>query len=415
MNNKDKFGFYQVGDYKTYSKLETLELAKHTGTKATWNFNQEVFGKVNWQVEPPGDLDYWYNIRAQQIRNKYDYIVLWFSGGADSHNVLNTFVKNNIFIDEIAQYHCLEGSQGDKKNMMNEEVFETSGPITTRLIENNPTYKNTVHRMVDISEIIAKVNIIDSNKWDYFYKVNTYLSPGAIARSYIREFTPAYQQLINAGKKVCFLWSLEKPSVTKEDHHWKFSFKDGFDHTVSARYQMLNRDWEHDEFFYWSPDLPELVVKQAHVVKKYLEKISDKDVDNYHVLHGRPLIDSHGVNTNQVDYNAVVVNHGKTFTLTNSGLHRLIYTDWNPNLIVSGKPASLIFNQRDQWFFNPTNNNIGNAHFGRAVVWLRNHIKQLDPDVWYEYKFNRNVNSTYVGGVKRMSNSYILGPVNDQV
>jgi hypothetical protein len=157
--------------------------------------------------------------------------------------------------------------------MMNEEVFETSGPITTRLIENNPTYKNTVHRMVDISEIIAKVNIIDGNKWDYFYKVNTYLSPGAIARSYIRELTPAYQQLINSGKKVCFLWSLEKPSVTKEDHHWKFSFKDGFDHTVSARYQMLNRDWEHDEFFYWSPDLPELVVKQAHVVKKYLEKI----------------------------------------------------------------------------------------------------------------------------------------------
>ena len=414
MNNKDHFGFYQVGNFCTYSKLEALEKSKQSGQPVDWNFNRAAFNRINWQIEPTGNLDFYYSVRAQQIRDKYDYIVLWFSGGADSHNVLNTFVNNNIFIDEIAQYHSLEGAQGNKKTMMNKEVFETSAPITVDLIQNNPTYKNTVHRLVDISQIITKVNLFDNNKWDYFYKVNTYLSPGALSRSYIREIIPAYQDLINAGKKLCFLWSLEKPAVSKENQQWIFSFKDGFDHVVSARSQQLNRQWEYDEFFYWSPELPELVCKQAHVVKRYLENISDQDVDGYHVLHGSPVMDSYGVDTNQIDWNAVVTNRGKTYTLTNPGLHRLIYSDWNPNLIVCGKPASLIFNQRDDWFHCANNNDMGLAHFGRGVVWLRDHIKKLDSKSWWEFKFRRDNNRPYAGGITALKNHYMLGPVNDQ-
>jgi hypothetical protein len=414
MSNKDQFGFYQVGNFRTYSKLEALEKSQQMRQPVDWNFNREVFNAINWQAEPPGTLDFYYAVRAKQIRDKYDYIVLWFSGGADSHNVLNTFVKNNIFIDEIAQYHSLEGSQGNKKNLLNEEVFATSAPITVDLIQNNPVYKNTVHRLVDISQIIAKVNFFDSNKWDYFYKVNTYLSPGALSRSYIREIIPAYQDLINSGKKVCFLWALEKPAVTKENNQWLFSFKDGFDHTVSARAQMLNRDWEHDEFFYWSPDLPELVCKQAHVVKRYLEKITDQDVDGYHVQSGKPMQDAYGIDTNQIEWSSVVVNHGKTYTLTYPGLHRLIYSDWNPNLIVGGKPASLIFNQRDEWFYNPMNNDIGGRHFGRGVAWLRNHIKNINSDSWWEFKFCKDNNRPYAGGITAIKNQYVLGPVRDQ-
>lgn len=414
MTNKDCFGFYQAGDFKTYSKLEALEFGKKLGLPVSWNFNKEIFGSINWQQEPAGDLDHWYGVRACQLREKYDYIVLWFSGGADSHNMLNAFVKNNLFIDEIAQYHSMEGAQGDKKTLMNQEVFETSAPITTNLIENNPTYKNTVHRLVDISQIIAQVNIIDSNKWDYFYKVNGYFSPGALSRSYIREVLPDYKQLIESGKKVLFLWGFEKPFVSQYNGDWVFSFRDGFDGCVSARSQTLNRSWEHDEFFYWSPDLPELVCKQAHVIKRYLEKLSDNDVDGYHVWAGKPQEDQHGVHANQIEYNTVITNRGKTYTLTNPGLHRLIYPNWNPNLLVAGKPASLIFNQRDAWFYNPSNNDIGAAHFGRAVVWLRNHVRDINPGAWWEFKFSQETGRPYTAGLAAMKNHYVLGPINDQ-
>ena len=39
--------------------------------------------------------------RALNLRNSYDYIKVWFSGGIDSVRMLRSFIENNIYIDEI--------------------------------------------------------------------------------------------------------------------------------------------------------------------------------------------------------------------------------------------------------------------------------------------------------------------------
>ena len=39
--------------------------------------------------------------RIKNLRDKYSYIRLWFSGGKDSTLALQTAIKNNVFIDEI--------------------------------------------------------------------------------------------------------------------------------------------------------------------------------------------------------------------------------------------------------------------------------------------------------------------------
>lgn len=41
--SKDKFGFYQVGKFKTYSKVEAIELSNATAQPVHWNFNDEEF------------------------------------------------------------------------------------------------------------------------------------------------------------------------------------------------------------------------------------------------------------------------------------------------------------------------------------------------------------------------------------
>ena len=104
LSNKDRYGYYTVGSYKTYSKVEALEYHAQNKHAVQWHYNPEVYNNFDWTVEPPGSLDNWYRARALQIREQYDYLVIWYSGGADSDNILNTFVKNNIFIDEIASY-----------------------------------------------------------------------------------------------------------------------------------------------------------------------------------------------------------------------------------------------------------------------------------------------------------------------
>jgi hypothetical protein len=408
MIDKDQFGFYTVGSFKTYSKLEAVEASARLKQPVEWNFNRNVFSKYPWHIEPPHSLDYYYAQRAKQIREKYDYIVLWYSGGADSHNVLMSFVNNNIFIDEIAQYHSLKGAQGDKTTNMNQEVFETSFPKTQELIANNPVYKHTYHNLIDLSDIMSQVFLISENKWDNFYNSNMYVAPGALSRTYLREKIPHYKNLIDQGRKVCFLWALEKPQVCLEGDSFYFDFKDGLDGCIGVRTQRLGREWEHDELFYWSPDAPDLICKQGHVIKKFLQLLTPSHIDNYHVLDKKPNFDTYGVNLNLHELCITIVKNNQTYSLSNYGLHRLIYSNFDPTSVVAKKPQSLIYNIRDEWWYKPNSGDFGQYHFNRAVAWYRNLVKKCDPDIWWEYKFDRK-KSPYSGGFLSSHNKYFLG------
>lgn len=406
-SNKDRFGFYTVGNFKTYSKLEAIEHSGKVKQLAEWNFNKNVFGQYDWTVEPPGSLDFWYGQRAKEIREKYDYIVLWYSGGADSHNALMSFVKNNIFVDEIAQYHNLEAEHGDKNAWLNKEVFATSAPLSQYLIQNNSIYKNTNHRLVDLSPLQKHVLITDDNKWDYFYKVNTYLSPNGLARSYLRETIPEYQRLIEQGKKVCFVYGAEKPLVEKFDNKWYISFSDCLDYAVSPRTQLLDRNWEYDELFYWSDTMPQLVAKQAHIVKRYLSQLTPADIDDVHVASHDPIYDEYGRKKVNVWYSDVLINNVK-YQLLPDGLHRLIYPHWNPGTIVCGKPLSLAYPPRDTWMFSSIAANIGQQYYNMGLVNLKKKVKSISPDYWWEFKFDPKLGLPYSGGLQTFFNRYCI-------
>ena len=94
--NKNQFGYYLVGDHKTYSKIEALEYAHLLNTPVKWIFNDAVFSTHPWHIDTGVDIKILYKKRAEQIRNKYDYIVIWYSGGVDSFTMLNTFKENKI-------------------------------------------------------------------------------------------------------------------------------------------------------------------------------------------------------------------------------------------------------------------------------------------------------------------------------
>ncbi len=49
--NADKYGYYKVGDLKTYSKLEAIEWQARTGDFPEWNFNKEIFDTVDWKTD----------------------------------------------------------------------------------------------------------------------------------------------------------------------------------------------------------------------------------------------------------------------------------------------------------------------------------------------------------------------------
>lgn len=412
LDNKDRYGYYTVGTRKTYSKLEAIDYSHATGQEIEWHFNRKIYGNYDWQTEPTASLDSLYEARARQLREQYDYLVLWYSGGADSHNILMAFVRAGIYIDEIAQYHQLEAHGGDKQSWTNKEIYQTAAPITQQLIEANPIYATTRHRMVDMTPYQKDLFLDQDNTWDFFYKVNHYWSPNCLSRYKFRETIPDYRRIIDSGKKLAFVFGVEKPVVTKDAKGYWVHFQDGQDHGITAWAQKQNRAGDFDEFFYWAPDMPELPAKQAHVLRHYMEGVTAADVDTIHVGQGVFQMDPYGARNLDLNLTNPFIkfqNFKQDFYLTHRGVHRLLYPDWDPGAVVCGKPHSNIFPARDSWLWHPSAPNIKQKFYSNGIVWLRNHVRKKRPDLWWEFKFDPKI-APFAGGIKQIRNSYFIGP-----
>jgi len=101
----DRNGFYQVGKRKTYLKTEFMEWYDLMPTDWHWNYNDEFFGQFDWSKEPKETINELYKQRALELREQYDYLALYYSGGHDSSNVLYAFLDNGIPIDEVVTYY----------------------------------------------------------------------------------------------------------------------------------------------------------------------------------------------------------------------------------------------------------------------------------------------------------------------
>jgi asparagine synthetase B (glutamine-hydrolysing) len=86
----EQWGYYEVNNKKYFLLREAYEQVTHVN-QIKFNFHDDWFMRMNTSVEPTQSLDELYRQRVQQIRKKYDYVVLAYSGGADSHNILKYF------------------------------------------------------------------------------------------------------------------------------------------------------------------------------------------------------------------------------------------------------------------------------------------------------------------------------------
>jgi len=376
----DQFGFYQVGELKFYSKLEAILEHERSGMPLKWNFNEAAYSSYNWQVEPTETLEELYRQRAQQIRDQYDYVVLWLSGGADSSNVLNSFINNNIKLDEVASYVNYEACT-DRLGFMNAEVFNVAAPKVAQARLTQPSLKHTI---VDLTRLEIDYFSDKESKFDWIYYMNFHFGPCNVSRLNIKLSQAHWRDMIAAGKRVGFVHGFDKPYVHQHKQNYYFNFIDLTDGAVSTEAKILNRPGDFDELFYWSPDAAKIVIKQAHVVKRYMKSAT----------LGTP-----GVTTNLKGVVAHNIINGKNCGLSFDCVHRLIYPGWYP-VPYQFKSPSMVFSLRDTWVFDlPDSDPVKYSwRTGLDYMW------KITPDHW-----KNNPNNISQGFKTMRSRVYNLG------
>lgn len=353
----DRFGFYQVGDKKFYHKLHAIQEMARSGIHLEWKFHDEVFSCYDWSQEPTQTLSELYRRRAEQIREKYDYIVIMYSGGADSHNMLDAFVNNNIPFEEILTMHNV-GAPAAGIDMRghgnNPEILRVSIPYAQKIVERLPHVKL---RIVDQTPFVRE-SLQHSELLEIFYaNVAANANSSGLNLQFKLSWDPELIKLRASGKRVCFLVGTDKPRVWEINGRWCFRFLDIFD-------CYANPAWDDGtEFFYWSPDLPQLLIKQSHIIKRYMQQITPQS----------PFV------TTKTTSLACRSIDNKTFWLEDHGVHKLLYPTWNTNTFTMGKDPDRVFGWRDIWIrqMNPETEVIAKNYREHFSTWA-----QSLPDYW---------------------------------
>jgi hypothetical protein len=326
-------GWYEVGGKAFSNKLEAyLALNQIPGNhNIHWNYHDDVFSKANWAVEPPVDVRQIYKERAIQLREQYDHLVLFYSGGADSHTILQTFINNNIKIDEVFVYGAFKAEEKKVKDLgwdrtpgyYTREITQLAVPMLKEL-QKTHNFKITIWDWTD-----KTLEVLKTNK-DWFWDVGVRYAPDAIPRQYLHEAFRHSDRFEGKGKSVGFIFGVDKPRLFRDDTSVYFSFIDNMLTTAVGNNSDINgRYWENDEYFYWTPNLPDIVVKQAHLVYNFLKRTKQFNKLNH-------------IN------NLKSFHHADYYMMINP----VIYPDWDPNTWQVKKSTSTVKDEFGKWFFD---------------------------------------------------------------
>jgi hypothetical protein len=327
LDNNPKLGYYKLGDKKIFSKVEALMEATKTNVFPEWHFNREVFDKVKWQAAPLTPIRDLYRMRAQQLRDKYDYIRVEASGGGDSTTAIFSFLHNGIHLDEVVFRYPKTGEKNVHNDPFNTKCENTlsewefaAKPLLEWISTHHPSVKITVH---DYSENMLKGEADDT----WVLKTKDYFQPGhAFKHDNIGLID--HRRDADAGKSICVLYGIDKPKMCIKDGRWYVYFMDlQANHSNSVVYEYTNI---HNEYFYWTPDMPEIVHAQAHIIKSWFSLPQNTFLQylvrwpNYSIAH-------------RTAYEQMV--------------KPLIYPDYNPATFQVAKPTNSFYNEMDFWFY----------------------------------------------------------------
>jgi len=387
-----KHGYYQVNGIKTLSKFEAFKFADGNIDRIEFIYNDALMDQQDWTKEPEENIYELYTERARQLRNKYDYLVLLYSGGIDSHTILESFLNNSIHLDEICTF--TNSKVENKTGKFNQEVFNSAIPFVSSL---DLDRLKTKFRLFDVSDLIIN-QYQDEFHFEHHHLYNQ--GPGnnwssAVRSHVLKSKIQDHLKLTEQGKTVCYIWGFDKPTLTFENNKYFVRFADN-SIDLNMR-QYINRKTLiskfanfYDEPFYICKEFPKISIKQGHLLFNLIKTIKTTD----------PILKSQ----DEIPTTGPFIVH-----------HRAEYFRFLPKKIVDGTiypraslsqfgddktKGSIILTAKDDWF---NRSNHDNQH--RWFQNLDTLIKQNQG--LYKFKNNKVIGINYI-----LSKPYYIGKFN---
>lgn len=378
-----KLGYYTCGDLEFESKIQAFLHSKKINKPVEWIFNDYEFLKHNWTVEPELSIDCLYDLRVKSLREKYDYLILSYSGGADSHNILTSFIRQGIHLDEIIVNTMEKGSSSFTK--IDYDVKDNTN-------SNAEHYLQTLPRLKEIEHLIPKTKITILDLTDHLFSMletaddeswilnrREKLNPVGITRFNYIHFSDVRKQF-DKGKKIGIILGIDKPKSLIIDNKFYLRFNDRTANMVSIVNHFEEYTNSAVEYFYWSPDCVPLLIKQGHIIMRWL-----KAFPQYQKFW----------DTKTTSYEIVVKMHERL-------LRNVIYTNWDSSWFQVEKPIHDWFCEYDNWFIEGCKGTRANDIWKRGVDYAQTLL--LD-----DVRFTQGK----ADGLKFFIKKYYLGNIND--
>jgi len=314
------------------SKLDAVKYASQTNESVYFYYHDHIWGNFDRSLLGKIPLTTLYKERAQQLRDKYNHLVLHYSGGSDSHNILHTFITNNIKLDEISvrwpkplrdgKFYTPNATDTSARNAVSEWDFAIK-PTLDWLASNRPDIKITiVDYASNLTETITSVEHIESR----ILSMNVNRGGFATLAMWVdpaTEINISQKKMSNIGH----IFGIDKPILILKDNNICVQFMDAvFENSLIPESKVEERV----EPFYWSPDFPLLALEQA-----YQSALSFK--------HSKELMSLIEQSTTLTPSDML-----KRFEGQGNVQKKILYKDsWNINTFQAGKPNVA----RSDWYF----------------------------------------------------------------
>lgn len=277
-NNLSDYGYYEVGSSHYHNKIQAILDSQLLGRPLYWNYLDQEFDQHDWTREPIESLPQLYAQRAQQLRERYDYLILHFSGGSDSAQIIETFIDNNIHLDEVLIRGSFDqvdksytGILTAKDNYA--ECLTQSVPLAQWVKDNHMP-----HLRITLKETSQLINDYLGKNPNWIEHSGGVLTPHIHTKGTLETMAPHYQDLAERGLRVAHIYGADKPRIYRHKNVFYTKWQDV---PIMSFNVLRNNDLpypQYTECFYWGKNAIQLQIKQLHTLKNYIKAHQIPDV-----------------------------------------------------------------------------------------------------------------------------------------